>query len=106
MMQYFLTVTRHENNAKGKWVAEMIYIRLHKTIVSDTNLPEMRKWINGVIETAKKSFPRCKFDQFEEHEGPKGSVIEGLITISYSSRKNPDYHDVCISMTPARVELF
>ena len=105
-MQYFVTVKTHPNNAKGEWVAAKIYIRLHKTIVSDTNLPEMRKWIKGVIETAKKSFPRCKFDKLDEHEGLKGSVIEGLITISYSSRKNPDYPDVYISMTPARVELF
>jgi len=100
-MQYYVTVTRHSNNEKGKRVAAMIYIRLHHTIVSDTDLPEMRKWIKGVIETAKKSCPRCKFDQLEEHVGPKGSVIEGLITITYSARENPDYPDVIINMTPA-----
>ena len=100
-MQYFVTVTTHANNAKGKWVAENIRSRLHKTIVSEDNLPKMRKWINGVIKIAKKNFPRCKFDQLEEHEGPKGSVIEGLITITYSARENPDYPDVIINMTPA-----
>lgn len=105
-MQYFVTVTTHANNSKGKWVAENINSRLHKTIVSEDNLPKMRKWINGVIKIAKEKFPRCKFYQLVEYEAPKGAVIEGLITISYSSRKNPDYPDVCISMTPARVELF
>jgi hypothetical protein len=100
-MQYFVTVTTHANNAKGKWVAENIRSRLHKTIVSEDNLPEMRKWIHGVIKIAKENFPRCKFKQLEEHEGPKGSVIEGLITITYSARENPDYPDVIINMTPA-----
>jgi len=100
-MQYFVTVTTHANNAKGKWVAENIRTLLHKTIVSEDNLPEMRKWIHNVIEIAKKSFPRCKFDQLEEHEGPKGSVLEGLITITYSARENPVYPDVIINMTPA-----
>ena len=100
-MQYFVTVTTHANNAKGKWVAENIHSRLHKTIVSVGNLPKMRKWINGVIEIAKENFPRCKFYQLEEHKGPKGSVIEGLITITYSARESPDYPDVIINMTPA-----
>ena len=100
-MQYFVTVTTHANNAKGKWVAENIHSRLHKTIVSEDNLPEMRKWIKDVIEYAKERCPRCKFDQLEEHEGPKGSVIEGLITITYSARETPDYPDVIINMTPA-----
>ena len=101
-MQYFVTVTTHANNAKGKWVAEYIHSRLHKTIVSEDNLPEMRKWIHEVIEIAKEFFPRCKFNQLKEHEGPKGSVIEGLITITYSARESPDYPDVIINMTPAR----
>ena len=105
-MQYFVTVTTHANNDKGKWVAENIRSRLHKTIVSEDNLLEMLMWINAVIEIAKENFPRCKFDQLEKHEGPKGSVIEGLITITYSARKDPDYPDVIINMTPARVELF
>ena len=100
-MQYFVTVTTHANNAKGKWVAENIHSRLHKTIVSEDNLPKMRKWINGVIDIAKKNFPRCKFYQLVEYEAPKGSVIEGLITITYSARENPDYPDVIINMTPA-----
>ena len=100
-MQYFVTVTTHANNAKGKWVAENIYSRLHNTIVSEDNLPMMRKWIRGVIKIAKKNFPRCKFYQLEEREAPKGSVIEGLITIIYSARENPDYPDVIINMTPA-----
>ena len=100
-MQYFVTVTTHANNAKGKWVAENIRLLLHKTIVSEDNLPEMRKWIYGVIEIAKENFPRCKFNQLEEHKGPKGSVIERLITITYSARENPDYPDVVINMTPA-----
>ena len=99
-MQYFVTVTTHANNAKGKWVAENIRSRLHKMIVSEDNLPEMRKWIHGVIEIAKENFPHCKFNQLEEHEGLKGSVFEGLITITYSARKNLDYPDVIISMTP------
>ena len=43
-----------------------------------------------------------KFDKLKEHEGPKGSVIEGLITITYSARESPDYPDVIINMTPAR----
>ena len=100
-MQYFVTVTTHANNAKGKWVAENIHSRLHKTIVSEDNLPKMRKWINGVIKIAKKNFPRCKFYQLVEYEAPKGSVIEGLITITYSAKKKPDYPDVIINMTPA-----
>ena len=100
-MQYFVTVTTHANNAKGYWVAVNIHQRLHQTIVSEDNLPEMRKWINEVIEINKKNFPRCKFNQLEEHKGPKGSVIEGLITITYSARENPDYPDVIINMTPA-----
>ena len=100
-MQYFVTVTTHANNAKGKWVAEIIRSGLHKTIVSEVNLPKMRKWIHGVIEIAKENFPHCKFNQLEEHEGPKRSVLEGLITITYSARKNPGYPDVIINMTPA-----
>lgn len=100
-MQYFVTVTTHANNAKGKWVADNIRSRLHKTIVSEDNLPEMRKWINEVIEINKKNFPRCKFDQLKEYKGPKGSVIEGEITITYSARESPDYPDVIINMTPA-----
>ena len=100
-MQYFVTVTTHANNAKGKWVAENIRILLHKTIVSEDNLPKMRKWIHDVIEIAKKSFPRCKFDQLKEYKGPKGAVIVWDITITYSARENPDYPDVIINMTPA-----
>ena len=100
-MQYFVTVTTHANNAKGKWFAKNIRILLHKAIVSEDNLPEMRKWIHGVIEIAKENFPHCKFNQLEEREGPKGSVLEGLITITYSARKNFDYPDVIINMTPA-----
>ena len=100
-MQYFVTVTTHANNAKGKWVAKNIGIRLHETLVSEDNLPVMRKWIHGVIEIAKENFTHCKFNQLEEHEGPKGSVLEGLITITYSARKNPGYPDVIINMTPA-----
>ena len=100
-MQYFVTVTTHANNAKGKCGAGNIRSRLHKTIVSEDNLPEMRKWINGVIEIAKENFPHCKFNHLEEHEEPKGSVLVGLITITYSARKSPDYPDVIISMTPA-----
>ena len=99
-MQYFVTVTTHANNAKGKWVAENIRSRLNKIIVSEDNLPKMRKWIHDVIEIAKENFPHCKFNQLEEHEGPNGSVLEGLITITYSARKNPDYPDVIINMTP------
>ena len=100
-MQYFVTVTTHANNAKGKWVAENIYSRLHNTIVSEDNLPEMRKWINGVIEIAKENFPRCKFNQLEEHKDLKWPVSEGLITITYLARELPYYPDVIIDMTPA-----
>ena len=101
-MQYFVTVTTHANNAKGKWVAENIRSRLNKMIVSEDNLPKMRKWIHDVIEIAKENFPHCKFNHLEEHEGPKGLVwLSGLITITYSARKNPDYPDVIINMTPA-----
>lgn len=100
-MQYFVTVTTHANNAKGKWVAKNIRILLHKAIVSEDDLPEMRKWIHGVIEIAKKSFPRCKFNQLKEYKGPKGGVIVWDITITYSARESPDYPDVIINMTPA-----
>ena len=100
-MQYFVTVTMHANNAKGKWVAEIIRSRLHKTIVSEDNLPKMRKWINEVIKIAKKSFPRCKFDELQEYKGLKGSVDEGVITITYLARELPYYPDVIIDMTPA-----
>ena len=99
-MQYFVTITTHANNAKGKWVAENLQSRLHKTIVSEDNLPKMRKWIHDVIEIAKENFPHCKFNHLEEHEEPKGSVLVGLITITYSARKNPDYPDVIINMIP------
>lgn len=100
-MQYFVTVTTHANNAKGKWVAENIRSRLHKTIVSEDNLPKMRKWIHGVIKIAKKNFPRCKFNELKEYKGLKGSVDEGVITITYLARELPYYPDVDINMTPA-----
>ena len=100
-MQYFVTVTTHANNAKGKWVAGNIRSRLHNTIVSEDNLPEMRKWINGVIEIPKENFPRCKFNQLEEHKGLKESESEELITITYLARELPYYPDVGINMTPA-----
>ena len=105
-MQYFVTVHRHSNNDKGKWVAENIYNRLNETIVSDTNLPEMRKWIEGVIEDAKKRFPRCKVDLIGGREMTHGSVAGGRKYITYQTRKAVDYPDVEICMVAARVELF
>lgn len=101
-LMYFLEVHCKRSNKLGGAVGDVVKGNLHNVIVKDYALPDVIKWIKGIINAKRAEFPRCNggrldileyADVYHAHPCKRGSI-------QFYAKEHADYADVTVGFTP------
>ena len=101
-LMYFLEVHCKPSNKLGCAVGDVVKRNLHHVIVEDYVLPDVIKWIKGIINAKRAEFPRCNggrldileyAEVYHAHPCKRGSI-------QFYAKDNADSADVTVGFTP------
>ena len=101
-LMYFLEVHCKQSTKRGGAVGDVVKRNLHHVIVKDYALPDVIKWIKGIINAKRAEHPRCNggrlgileyAEVYHSHPCKRG-IIE------FYAKDHADYADVTVDFTP------
>lgn len=95
---YYVKVTTHPNNAKGRWIAREVNAEFKNVIIDTDDYAKLVRNIQLIVNSGDQKFPSCKAGNLNEFKSPAGDYMY----ISYSARKSVDIPDVALTLTPVR----